>query len=439
MQVIINHKAFAFSAMTTELPPAITASLCRELLRTETEIHGISSIVPLSLLANEFSLPFLQLLLRVITSSEHPSEAHIGETVLEFLGACQFSIETGNSYFGELFNYLEWEEKTKVFKYLETFFLTHRESLTTFENEDISEVNGAVFVFSKTNQQGTELLPVFKDFFKKFSVVNAKSLDISVEKFQQFSELLVNILQLVSNESVIQMIPRKLHDIISIFLRLLIIHSSSLTDLIAKNDSVNFIFLKNMMGLLNSAYLANGQDKLKILLFDLLLQIKGSLTQALVATPNEDLIGTSPQASASGAYASDKAGRNEPSPGQLEPPGSANSVVTMSMILDLPEPGLSAYDFGVDDSSCLITLDNDEINHSSDIALANDDRLVLMSKEEGAGVGTYENPFKASDSKYTRPFRIESVGLIEDTSSGLNNGCISLSMFGAYTTKENPY
>lgn len=432
MPVIINHKHFALSTMSSELSTDMNASMCRSFLKSLIEVSDILSSIKLAPLANEFSLPFLQLWLRALTSNERPSEAHTGKSILNFLDICEFTIDASNSYFGELFNYLEWEEKRKVFDYLETYFLTHRELLTIRENEEISEEQIQVLGFSRKNQQGTELLPVFKDFFKKFSITTTDNLTILFEKFQQFSDLLVSLLELVDNNVVVKLQSQQIHDIISIFSRLLIIHSTSLTEMIAKHDAVHFGFLKNMMVLLNSAYLANGQDKLKILLFDLLLQMKGSLTQTLVATPTEDVMDNSPQTQGSGA-------KKEPSPEGvgLETTGGANSVLTMSMILNLPEPGMSGYDFGTEDEVCPITLEHEEINHGSDVAIVNDRHLILVPKEDN--VETDQDPFKIRDAKHTRQFRMESVGLLEDTTSGLNNGCFSLSMFGAYTTKENPY
>ncbi|QBM89468.1 mediator of RNA polymerase II transcription subunit 12 [Metschnikowia aff. pulcherrima] len=422
--VIINYKTFALPSLSTALSLASNLAICRELLHNLLEKEDLLMFLVLAPVANEFSLPYLQLVLRVVFSNKHPAGNDVGKVVLEFLSACNNSMDKNNTFFGDLFNHLEWNEKRTVFKFLEEYYLTHSELLVWLSEDRKNPSDQNLIQYSS---ESSRLLPLLKDFFKKFSVSSAETLALPLETFYQFSSLLINILGLVDNAEVIQHHSQQLHDIISIFLRLLIIHSDSLTDIIAQNDSLEFHFLRNMMTLLNSSFLAQGQDKLKILLYDLLLQMKDALTQTLVVGSSEDLMGQSPPLS-----------KAEPSPDELrlENTGGATAVMTMSMILNLPEPAMNQYDFGEDDTACVLTLDRIELSHDSDAALVNNSHLVLRQKERGDG---HVDPFQKNDVRYNKPFRMDSVGLIENTSTGLNNACLSLSMFGAYTTKENPY
>ena len=63
-----------------------------------------------------------------------------------------------------------------------------------------------------------------------------------------------------------------INDTISIFLRILIIHKLYLCSMISRNTNEEnvILFVTKLIDLLNSDYLTNHNDKLRILLYDLL-------------------------------------------------------------------------------------------------------------------------------------------------------------------------
>ena len=79
------------------------------------------------------------------------------------------------------------------------------------------------------------------------------------------------------------------------FLRILIIHKLYLCSMISRNTNEEnvILFVTKLIDLLNSDYLTNHNDKLRILLYDLLLLMKSSVSEEVNSTRelNENLQG----------------------------------------------------------------------------------------------------------------------------------------------------
>lgn len=430
---LIFNRKWTMHFLLGELDTKELIALCDQLFSTVFSVSSIDDMSNLAKASNEFSLPIIQTILKLVTTHvSDPAKAQaLTSTILDNL---HFLFGPQNSYFGEMFNYLDWDFKLQIFNYLEKIFLTQIQFEPVWDLENAMVTEDVHYVSLRLNKDGIELIPIFKDFFKKFSVSSVDKLDTPPELFENLSNFLVKLLQLLNNQAAVQLDDRTIHDTISILLRLLIIHKTSLTSALAHEDSVNFVFLKNLVALLNSSYLANGHEKLRILLYDLLLLMKSSLTQIL-SVASDDIMETSPQQNAlhSPQNAEDK--RNNTLLDSTDFGGTALS--TMSAILNLPEPTttLPFEPSRINENSCAITLDRSELENDGDIDFVNQSGLVLQHCRRHSMTFIQ---YMAHDVHPSVPFSIKSLKLIEDTSSGLNDGCINLSLFDAYTTKENP-
>lgn len=437
---LIFNRKWTMHCFLSELLTKDLIRMWDQLLPSRFRMQNTDDMAHLAMASNEFSLPIIQTMLQVVTSEvcEPENAQTMASSILDNL---HFLFGPCNSFFGEMFNYLDWSCKLQIFKYLEKVFLTQIQFELVWDLENAMVTEDVHYVSLRLNQDGIELIPIFKDFFKKFSVSSVDKLDTPTELFQDLSAFLVKLLHLLSNQNAMQLDDKTIHDTISIFLRLLIIHKSSLTSALAREDLVNFVFLKNLVALLNSSYLANGHDKLRILLYDLLLLMKGSLTQALSVASDETLIAASPAPPPQNSGHSPSAPADDKKdPGDL--PQNAGdyggtALSTMSAILNLPEPTTTVpfeVSGGPEDESAIV-LDEDELKYDGDINFVNQSGLVLTHCRRDSMTFT---PFVAHNEHPSLPFAIKSLKLIEDTGSGPNDGCIDLSLFDAYTTKENP-
>lgn len=428
-QVLLQNKTLAISVMSSKLSKESVLAVCYPLVGLSTADAEGTDIVRLAAATNEFSLPVIQAILRALSCGETPMLEKLNGEILKVLEKLQFLFGPYNSFFGEMFNYLSWDYKVALFKYLETFFLTQIQFEQVWDLHDAMVTEDVHYVSLKSNSEGLELMPIFKDFFKKFSVLSVERIPTSMDLFNNLFTFLIKLLHLLENDSVVHLGDRNVYDMVSIFLRLIIIHNASLTNMIANNDSGHFLFLKNLVALLNSRYLSNGHEKLQILLYDLLLLMKSSLTQILAANP-EDLIPPSPS---NPSQLEEKSSTNLPETFEHRP---SSVLANMTSILNLLEPSSRPPQFEHSFAAeCALTLDEDELRYGSDISFVNDAGLTLTPNAESL---SFSSPFNVPREKTSRPFAIQSMQLIEDTGTGVNDGCLNLSIFEAYTTKENP-
>lgn len=429
---LIFNRKWTMHCLLGEVDTKQLIALCDQLFPTVFSVSSLDDMSNLAKASNEFSLPIIQTILKVVTTdvSDPNTVQTMTSTILDNL---HFLFGPQNSYFGEMFNYLDWDFKLQIFNYLEKVFLTQIQFEPVWDLENAMVTEDIHYVSLRLDEDGIELIPIFKDFFKKFSVSSVDKLDTPPELFENLSNFLVKLLQLLNNQVAVQLDDRTIHDTISILLRLLIIHKTSLTSALAREDSVNFVFLKNLVALLNSSYLANGHEKLRILLYDLLLLMKSSLTQIL-SVASDDIMVTSPQQNAPHTPQDAEVKGVNSLPETTDFGGTALS--TMSAILNLPEPSTTLpFDASGDVENSAIALDRSELESDGDIDFVNQSGLVLQHCRRHSMTFI---PYMAHDNHPSVPFSIKSLKLIEDTSTGLNDGCINLSLFDAYTTKENP-
>lgn len=401
-------------------------------------LNLISDIENLAKSSNEFTLPIVQALLCSMGRAHKSKYPEFGQMAGSAMKNFHFQFGTYNSFAGEIFNFLDWPNKMEVFQYMETVFLTETQFYSEWGVEDAMTQDELQSVSLWKSKENFELIPAFKDYFKKFSISSVEKITTSVEQFHQFQQFLAKLLQLLDNEVAAQQDESLVHDVVSIFLKLLIIHKTTLTPVIVEHDSINFVFLKNLIAMLNTRYLSLGHEKLKILLHDLLLLMKTSLTQQLRLGSNEGL-----GHNASGQQAPVNENNGDDKKEKLGNPGNSefagDALATVSSILDLPEPATDNpfYDSNGINQECEFGLDEDELYYSSDVGHINNYGLLLSSARRNS-IG-FSSPFGTAQRDLpTKPFTIKSMKLIEDTSTGLNDGCINLSLFEAYTTRENP-
>ncbi|KAG2731837.1 hypothetical protein G9P44_005424 [Scheffersomyces stipitis] len=419
-----------------------------------TPINSLQDLERIASEVDEFNLPIFQLLLRVLTIKELSplQENEIQErlkVLLEsFLENLSFGFTPMNSYFGELFIYLPWEYVVSILGMLEDKFLCS----TTF---NFDQWDNDKSVLSLTNSVGnTNLLPVFNDYFKKFSSSSSNVVESSSSFFQALSKFLSKLLLIVNSDNCLEDTFEDTSSAISIFLRILIIHKLTLTRLIVTQDGEQFQFIKNLILLINSKFIAEGNEKLRILLYDLLLLMKSSVTEEVSKqTENELSEGTSPgfgMTAQSPPPVEDASKITEPL-SSARPSSEAASFQTnpistydqVSSLFNLPEPTETNpfKDYITEDRvECALTLSEDELQSGGDIHGFNESNLVLISSSNDS---TFSGAFALITNPHQRPkgqpFKLRSFEILEGTSTtSLNDGCINLQLFDSYTTKENP-
>lgn len=426
--VLLTYRTWAIKMFTEKLPSESISYICGRLALISIP-DTLAELPQLAPVANIFSLHVLQLVLKVKTSTEEASNESFGDVMLRFLDHCRFPFDQYNSFFGELFLYVDSKYVTELFHFLEDYVMTQSKTLPLPEAK-ADNIPPTTFVELRTGPDGIDLLPPIKDFFKKFSMSCVTIPALPMEMFRKLSQQLQLLLHFLENDVVILHGCRNVYDVVSIFLRLLIIHNSSITEIISKTDNIQFEFLRNLVALINTRYFAQGHEKLKILLYDLLLLMKSLLSHLLTVNASEEILVR--QSASANAEQSPMPGPNADAPHFA---GATSAISTMTDILTLPGPTMQEFKFEEEMTDSPLTLETDELYYGSEISRINDGRLTIVSKDDAVTL----SPFNAPTEKPSRPFAMSSMKLIADTSEGLNNGCISLSMFDAYTTRENPY
>lgn len=461
-QILILQTKYAIDEFSRYLSLDNSIFICNQLLLNGNDpIESKGDILKLIEKTNEFNLPIVQCLLKSITTKELKHSlgeqlmVDLEEMVSTILDNLKFHFVYYNSFFGELFNYLNWNYKVKIFNILESIFLRDT-SFTYFTEESTPAMSNEVVVLNRPSTS-MNLLPVLKDYFKKFSVSSVDSVPSTYKFFQELSRFLLKLVHAVNSDFAVENNNRNLYDSISIFLRILIIHKMSLTAIIIRHDGEQFTFIKNLISLLNSRFLSNDNDKLKILLYDLLLLLKSSLTISLTSnteselgdgvspaipnnslSPGDDLI----KMNVDGGGANDTDLNANSNSEYSKGPASGLSLV--SSMFNLPEPNsTNPFTNYIDDSKidCAIMLDKQELSLDSDVHCVNDSNLLLVPARRDSvsftaafGILGGANVQQPSGNE----FSLKSYQLLEDTGAALNDGCINLLLFDAYTTRENP-
>ncbi|RCK67620.1 Mediator of RNA polymerase II transcription subunit 12 [Candida viswanathii] len=427
---------------------------CLELLNIQlgrTEDNFIKTLGDFEKFApeiDEYNLPVCQVLLGVISNSLVSLDFVIVKEQLEhFMGALlasmNFRFSDSNSFFGELFSLMVWSHKVCILELLETKFLTE----TKFDN-------GIELYVTPTSQQN--LLPPLNDFFKKFATSSSSSANsVASDKslVQRLSDFINKLVDVVNSEAITEPTPN-ISSAISVFLRILIIHKLSLCEYISSwtTDELVISFVSKLIELLNSNYLNNNAEKLRILLYDLLLLMKSGITQEIHSSRDTELSDTtSPQTQSHQPLKLQSQHQDKDDHSEGTSPKSKDSkienasmVSLIQNLFDLPEPStanpFSAY---LNDSlvKCSIMLDSNELEHGGDISVFNNRGLVLKStRNDNPELPPFDqNNLMKSKSKQLKEFKFKSFEVLEDIgANSLNDGCLNLQLFDAYTTRENP-
>lgn len=447
--LFLNTK-YAIDTLVGKLQLSDVTEICNDLLFHDRFIHvdKDSYLVKLTSVTNAFNLPIAQTLLRVFTLRDFDTmegsdvESELEAFVRAFLDSLDGHFLPQDAYFGELFSYLDWNHKVTIFNYLENSFLHD----TVFHEADNEEI--AVLQRPGSN---VNLLPAFKDYFVKFCVSSVENVLSTPKFFQDLSQFLNRLVRVVNSDFAMECENNdSLGSTISVFLRILIIHKMSLTQIILRHDREQYGFICNLIELLNSRFLSKVNEKLRIMLYDLLLLMKSSLTQELTNSAENELMELIPLATPIPLSV----------PAQLGSPGAdelmkmsdypstfpSAPVSEISQMFNLPEPNrTNPFKQYLDESrvSCAIMLDEKELQGESDINSVNNANLVLVpSARKSASLtsafGILEGPGAQKQQIRDREFVFKSFQLLEDNGGGLNDGCINLLLFDAYTTKENP-
>ncbi|RLV91411.1 Mediator of RNA polymerase II transcription subunit 12 [Spathaspora sp. JA1] len=387
-QALIDNPKLVYESLFMKLSPDQRINVLNLLL----DINNIRQLSDFEKIAgdiNEFNLPIVQLLLKVISHELINPRDKLQELTNNLVNKCQFKFSPSNSFFGELFNFMSWDQKICILDIIETEFLTKTE----------------------LNMSDADWLLPFSDFFNKFSLSSTNIVECSSEVFFANLDQFLNKLCQCSNEI------NNLSIIISIFLRILIIHNVTLCKLLSSGQEIHIQFIKNLLTILNSQLL---DEKLHILLYDLLLLMKSSITQEL--TESElTTVTTSPTSNVVTPEEDKKGG----------------SILSIQQVFEIPEESKGDNPFKLDEQliSCSIMLDEEELNQGGDLHVFNNSGLILKPSRPNETFGSILNQETREEIKFVK---FKSFEILEDTSLALNDGCINLQLLDAYTTRENP-
>lgn len=420
LKAIIDDPTKAGHYIAENLSGSEILDLTSRLLGIVTPIYKPSDIDRLAPIINEFNLPVVQMILSIIVTDASDVDG-ILDTLIKSL---KFFLDSSNSYFGELFNLCDSKVKLSVFNRMELLFLELASSLDLSNLQDANKCH----------------IAIFQDFFRKINDSFIDKIETSTSQFNNFLTFLVGFIPVirdVEGPGVVIVL-----EIILTFLRILIVRNTSLIDTMVQTDLQHFEFISQLVKLLNSKFMAENDERLSILLYDLLQLLKNSLTQRLTfkAEDDESAAITSPtpqnkmsdEVTTAVTNLSNQAADNERS---YRP--HKESIATLQSLLDLPEPSPHINRFRGQEATtdCVISLDTKELRSDGDVRILNQESLVLSSNHESAA---FESPFgEIQRDSITAPFSIPSIQLVEETGSGVNDGCINLALFRAYTTREN--
>ncbi|CAI5759270.1 unnamed protein product [Candida verbasci] len=361
---------------------------------------------------NEFNFSICQVLLNVVIRSVDELESFVNN----LLHHISFNFSSHNSYFGELFNLLSWEYKVTGLKVLENVF---------FNSVKFHECSVSLKI------KNVNILPPLNDYFHKVlsSSVNLINDSGILDNLSTFTN---SLLQLLNTPNLSD--ATDISTTITIFIRILIIHKETICDVIynGNGDQTVANFVKQLVDLLNTDFF-NQHEKLKILLYDLLLLMKATLTTNLTHEPDNKLEGTSPEST-------DDNLKND-----------TISRSSLQVLFDLPKPVEENpfKNYRSDMIKCSIMLDEDELKYGGDVSIFNESGLILKNMKINNAINDSfvsnivtdsrsnedDKSFKSITKKY---FKITSFQILEDSSQSLNDGCLNLQLFDAYVTKENP-
>ncbi|CCE85568.1 Piso0_005175 [Millerozyma farinosa CBS 7064] len=424
-------------------------------------IISLKDIPRLSSIVDEFNLPYVQLLIKNIIENlenrnDNETTENLKSIIEKFLNNVKTKFSMDNAYFGELFAYAPWDYQLKIFNILEDMVLLR----TTFPQDEKDEKEpGDKCNVALSSETGHNLLPLINASFKKFSLSQVFTVPTSLGFFHKLSKFSSKILNLATSErSFDKDFDADFYNMVSIYLRIIIIHKTTLASKLVEVDP-QMSFIKGLVSLFNSNFFNESHEKLKILLYDLLLLLKslvissysneseGNLLETL-PTPNIAASATTYQSPADETNASKNG--NSPSAGSKEAfvdrkglyaNAPRHMASNLSLIGHLQQPlCINTLKVYINPSSVenVLTIGENEFIKNSDIQVVNDPNLCLVPSRRAAAYNDFSILGDSSKEKVQpKRFRLRSYELLEDTSSHLNDGCISLSIFDAFVSREN--
>lgn len=422
-------------------------------LQDKERIVDLESLMAFTSLINEYNLPYLQVLSKFVLEQLQATFDR-SRFISNIMNNAHPLISSTNFCIGEYHNYLSWTVMVQILEGGEEW---------VFKNIRIDADGSKGYFVSLRNDEGTNLLPIVKDYLKKFSANCCGEVQTSVETFVQFGSMLDKLL-VVANSDNVPLQNKDIYDGISILLRLLIIHNPTLTNVVLNTDGESLKFYRHLVKFLHSKFLVHN-EKLRILLYDLLLIMKSLVSQELIAKYDGANNSVSPEATTDnnnvnantegGTNNSNNSnGTNTNSTAAAAAANTTNTTSTtsfastatahLSTIFDIPEPSsdnpLGPY--ACDDSvTSVLTLSEDEISSSGDIHAVNNAgyRLRSLNGEQSTYLtGLLSATEIMSQPPVTKKFTMKSYETLESTKHGINLARINLLLFSSFTTKENP-
>lgn len=390
------------------------------LLKVSPPVITIDDIGRLSDKINEFNLPMVQGMLSLLTSKDCDLKA-----VLDLIikGSKSY-LTVDNSYFGELFNLCHWNVRLEIFKQMENIFFNHLLSSMSSSSNIVYDAR----------------LSMVNDFFKKFRINSQEKIETSAAHFDELLKCLKYIVQKVDCSGKTTDKMGELLGEISTYLRIVIIRIETLTEVMLNSYSNSFEFLTLLVSLLNSEVISTTDERLRILLYDLLHTLRTSFMQQFMFRDNDDEVLNN--APSDNQVKLSKVSRTAPSiaTDKVEQNDVKEKLAKAFAVLDIRDPVVVKH-VGPEESfryyaDCASTLDEDELRSDGDVNILNQKNLFLCSKGHPSA---FDSPFGEMHrhNVVRLPFAIKSFQLIENTGVGINDGCVNLALFRAYTTKEN--
>lgn len=374
---------------------------------TTTIALGVGDILGHPQLVSEFSLAKSQSLLGIFSTRDDLGSEHITMKenmevlVNTFVDSMRFGFDSGNLYFGELFQLMAPTYQICVLNILERRFFEH----TYFHS--VEEPSPALMVSLSSVKTNENLLPVFDDYFRKFP---SEFGNLVTADHAFYTNSLKFLTQLVGNAQGRHIDDEGFRLAVSSFLQILIIHRRSLPSLIIEHGSQNLEFVRMLEAFLSSPYLQEDNQRARILLLDFLSMLKEAIT---------GIIGT---------------GWGD---GNVLSPlfGHTNSYGGSIDALDRSSKFLSA------ELDSILTLDDEELNYGGDVHSINARGLMLRRRSNGDHAMAHKsllNGVSQADTAQEYPYTIKSFEILEDTGHAINNSCINLQLLDCYVTRENP-
>lgn len=228
---------------------AITSNTDR--IDTDEAGNSYSQLADLVKKLDRFNLEVFQVLLRLKLNSSTSSQELLSS--LE-----QIITESTNKekFFGSMFELLDASLKTKLLHQFEAMFLSSPTFPSVVQNNQVVSLEVLTDTLI-TLSRGCEVVPLPDEMLF--------SLDVSLES-------LIRVVSQTENSF------DDLHTAIALFLKILIIHKTSLINVVIERNTIKESFLNNLVNLLSTKIVSQNLQ-LKNLLYDLILSIKASVNE----------------------------------------------------------------------------------------------------------------------------------------------------------------